>query len=489
MHPAYATDLLAHTSNRNNGLRCPYAALLPYPACEVRESPPRYQTGFHWTERHLQCVWFDARLRPARLITCEGESVVVESPGRWNLEAGPDFLDAALRIGPEGRRLTGDVEVHVRPTDWLHHQHNREGLYRHVVLHVTYYATPALPANNAHGMLQLPLMDAIQAVPAFSFDDVDLDAYPHATLPVAPRPCGLALQDQPEQWVPLLASAGRHRLHCKARRIRDRWERLQDCEQLLYEEIMAALGYKHNAATFRRLAQRLPLHAWESATVEQAYARLLGTAGLLPDLDGVTDPEAHTLVRALWDHWWHNPAPVSDEPLPLVQHATRPGNAPARRLAAAAALFHGREPLAAELLALPRTDPRGWFHAVQYCLERRLQWEHWHWHLTLTGPRQQRPSALVGKPRLAAIITNVALPMLAIHGDFPEELARHLPAEDISAPMREVAHALFSRDHNPALYSSNGLLQQGLLQIFQDFCLNARAGCAHCALAEELSRA
>jgi len=86
------------------------------------------------------------------------------------------------------------------------------------------------------------------------------------------------------------------------------------------------------------------------------------------------------------------------------------------------------------------------------------------------------------------VAANVVLPWLASEGDFPEVLADHLPPEDISAPMREVANALFSRDHNPAFYATSGLYQQGLLQIHHDFCLNARAGCAHCALAETLGQ-
>ena len=120
------------------------------------------------------------------------------------------------------------------------------------------------------------------------------------------------------------------------------------------------------------------------------------------------------------------------------------------------------------------------------CLASRLAWEYWRWRLTPTGTRQPRPAALVGQARLAAIAANVVLPWLASKGDFPEALADHLPPEDISAPMREVANALFSRDHNPAFYATAGLYQQGLLQIHHDFCLNARAGCANCALAAEL---
>ena len=465
-----------------------YADLLSAACLEVHEPPVRYQAGFHWTERHLQCVWFDERLRPPQLVTCEGEAVMVESPGRWNLEAGPDFLDATLRIGAERRRILGDVEVHVRPVDWERHHHDREGLYRNVVLHVTYFAAPALAPDIARGLLQLPLADAIAMRPSFSFDDVDLAAYPHAALPHTPRPCGLALCHQPERWEPLLAAAGIHRLQRKAQRLQERLARLQDPEQLLYEEILAALGFKHNAAAFRRLAQRLPLNTWEPGIqLETAYARLLGVAGLLPDLDAAADDESRRFVRTLWDHWWRSVQPSDgDEPIPFVQHATRPHNAPARRLAAAAALFHGGRQLSARLQEIPQADARQWYKEVENCLSGRLAWEYWHWHLTPVGARQARPSALVGAPRIAAIIANVILPMQAMEGSFPEALARQLPAEDLSAPMREVANALFSRDHNPALYATSGLLQQGLLQIHHDFCLNARAGCAECALAKAL---
>jgi hypothetical protein len=83
----------------------------------------------------------------------------------------------------------------------------------------------------------------------------------------------------------------------------------------------------------------------------------------------------------------------------------------------------------------------------------------------------------------------VILPLLYTEEEIPPELLTHIPTEDLSAPMRETAHALFGRDHNPALYATSGLYQQGLLQIHHDFCLNARAGCTRCALAAWLTEA
>jgi len=93
---------------------------------------------------------------------------------------------------------------------------------------------------------------------------------------------------------------------------------------------------------------------------------------------------------------------------------------------------------------------------------------------------------LLGANRAASLLINVALPFVMM--DFPDSatLAEALPSEDISAPMREMAYRLFGRDHNPAFYARSGLLQQGLLAIYQNFCLTCRGGCEMCMLLKEL---
>lgn len=68
-----------------------YRGLLPESRSTVREADPSLDP---FSERHLHCVWFDDRLRPSPLRTARGEELRILSPGRWNLESGPDFLDA-----------------------------------------------------------------------------------------------------------------------------------------------------------------------------------------------------------------------------------------------------------------------------------------------------------------------------------------------------------------------------------------------------------
>jgi hypothetical protein len=66
------------------------------------------------------------------------------------------------------------------------------------------------------------------------------------------------------------------------------------------------------------------------------------------------------------------------------------------------------------------------------------------------------------------------------------DLLHHLPPEDDNRFIRHTAHSLFGHDHNPALYRT-GLRQQGLLQLFHDFCLNSRECCGACTLPRALA--
>lgn len=456
-----------------------YAASLALPSAFARESATEYDSGFHWSERHLQCVWFDSRYRPARFAAPGGETVTVLEPGEWNLEAGPDFLNAALLIEPDGRRLRGDVEVHLRPSDWDAHKHERNPLYNNVVAHITWYSGP--PARNLPpSTLSLALAEAM---PPSSLDDIDVKAYPHAYLPKTPRPCQSLLENRPERVIDLLTAAGQYRLLCKSKRIRTRLQESgNDRHQVFYEEFMAALGYKHNQTPFRILAHLVPASAL-ACPREQALAMLLGAARLLPQPETAPDPAGRNYIRALWDLWWKHPADTLPESVEWRVSSLRPHNLPARRIAAAAALFSGVSNLLDKLQHAPLPPADTWHKAIAQLIEERCEWGFWNQRLGFgSTPDASRRLALLGRRRIAAILANVILPFAAVDNALPPDILRHLPPEDISATIRTVARLLLGRDHNPALYTSNGLLMQGLIQIYQDHCLNAKPGCEECRL-------
>ena len=369
-----------------------------------------------FTERHLQAIWYDEKLRPRNLRTTRGAPVRVVEPGEWNLEAGPDFLRAVLDVA--GTVLRGDVEIHLRPGDWRAHGHTADPAYAHVIAHVTWFGgeSPdvACPSICLGDFLRTTLVP----------EEIDVTAYPYANLPTTPRPCARPV----DEALALAAAYGRQRLTAKARRQTARFLAVGR-EQTFYEEVFAALGYKYNTFPFRAVAETL---RWRDLPRDAAAAEtaLTCAAGL----------------RVTGETPWR------------LDHV-RPANAPEKRLAAAARLF-ARGPILRKRLLACALETREGERAAAALL---------------------REGTGLGAGRAGAILANAVVP----HALAVERLAE-VPAwifpEDVSRPVRLVANRLLGRDHNPALYSGNGLLIQGLIQIHRVHCLSARVGCGGCTL-------
>lgn len=480
--------------NTKNALSFPnselYRSLTPKMAA-LHESAAPFG-DFHYTERHLHCVWADAAIRPPILQTASGEVVAVEHPGQWNLEAGPDFIQAILLIGPEKRRMSGDVEIHIRPGDWRAHGHSNDPRYSDVRFHVTYYPGTGASRLLPQGALHIPLQDALRSNPGFCFAAIDVGKYPYGE-PAAKTPCGNLLSTWCEQDKErLLTAAGEERLRRKSERLASRM-REQDDEQVLYEEFMSALGYKHNKIPFRRLANVLPLEKLRNEASRDpfiAYAMLLGVSGLLPEREcDDWDDETLNFFRVIWDTWWKCAGAFDGRCLRRdewqLDHLM-PVNHPVRRLMAAARGFTRTPSLAGELRNMISNNKTFIRKAMNMLGE--IEDPFWSHHHTWSSSRQKERIALIGCARAASIVTNVFIPFLAAQGvsENLHSVLLLLPAEADNSVLRHAAHTLFGSDQASSLYRK-GIRQQGLIQIFQDYCISNRSLCAECAFPEILS--
>lgn len=451
----------------------------------IRETGARARS-FPYSERHLQCVWADPNLRPPMMLAATGEAVSVENPGRWNLEAGPDFLDAVIVVGSERRKMCGDVEIHIRPLDWHSHGHANDAGYARVIAHVTYFPDTISALELPPGTIHIPLMDALRMSPDFSFESIDIMEYPYAVFSGDTAPCANALAEMSrDDHIDLLRCAGEERLRQKTERLAIRASE-HGAEQILYEELMAALGYKNNSTACRMLAQRVPvgqLREESDGDQLQAYAILLGVSGLLPSkLSAVWDERTKQFVRNLWDRWWRCQSRWEHRSMNASCWKTsglRPHNHPIRRLAAGAALFSRDTKLNDMLAGIDTQDPTKWTTAAAAVLRDHAVMEYWLNRLSLAGKPRDSTIALLGNNRIASILSNVVVPLLAAEGLSTAHMVDALPPEEENSLIRYTANLLFGRDHNPAIYRS-GLLQQGLLGVFHDFCLNNRSGCCDC---------
>lgn len=85
-------------------------------------------------EQLLHYVWKHKIFPLSLLQTTSGRPVEVIDPGLPNMNAGPDFFNAKLKI--DGTLWVGNVEVHTQASDWLLHRHDRDKAYDTVILHV-----------------------------------------------------------------------------------------------------------------------------------------------------------------------------------------------------------------------------------------------------------------------------------------------------------------------------------------------------------------
>lgn len=87
-------------------------------------------------EDFLHYIWKHHKFSKTDLKTSNGEAVTIISNGQHNLNAGPDFFNAKLRIGEQ--LWAGNVEIHIKSSDWFLHNHENDNAYDNVILHVVW---------------------------------------------------------------------------------------------------------------------------------------------------------------------------------------------------------------------------------------------------------------------------------------------------------------------------------------------------------------
>jgi hypothetical protein len=258
---------------------------------------------------------------------------------------------------------------------------------------------------------------------------------------------------------------------------------------VLFQELAAALGYKQNKLPFTLITQRVSLKLLRETTAD-TESILFGIAGFLrtADLD-LYATSAREYVRRLWDRWW----PHRDELQRLILpdkiwrlSSTRPLNHPQRRLAALAIL-------ARDWPRLQRASGKSSVDAARDFFQT-LAHPFWNFHYTLTSKATSKKIALIGEARVADILANVLFPFWLAHDlDAPRSLAKNmwreyarLPAQLSNRRVETGASRLFGGDPRRKEFLKTVANQQGLLQIYEDFCMRDNSDCTACPFPEQM---
>lgn len=421
-------------------------------------------------ELELQARWFAGDFG-RNFVSTNGDKIDIVQFGTWNREAGPDFRDVAVAVNG-AEPIRGCIEIDLIDRNWETHGHATNSAFEETVLHVF------IEKSDREFFTRTK---SNRNVAQIRIDPATLPDAFRENIPLArPGRCQAPLRGLPEERVNgVLDSAAQFRLQRKAARIRAKIDN-HGVDETLFQEIAAALGYKENKLPFTLIAQRLPLKVLRQKP-NDIEALLFGVAGFLeaPDL-AVYERSTRDYVRNLWDRWW----PHRDEMQRLVLPAklwritsTRPSNHPQRRLAALSILA---QEWPAFRKSLGKTKANHFFDGLDHPF--------WKFHYTLLAETSAREMALIGESRIAEIFANVLFPFwLNDDVDLWSEYAK-LPARLTNRRVETGATRLFGDDSRRKQFLKTLAHQQGLLQIYEDFCLPDNSDCAQCPFPEQMQK-
>jgi len=435
------------------------------------------------SEKQATLIW--QQMVGKELISSEDELVIVIYPGRTNGDNGPDFRDAVI---VHNSHLTkGDVEVHVKSSDWYSHQHHIDAEYNNVILHVVVW----------HDCNSATLLQSGKSVPVLCL----AEALRHQAylLPYQQLPCFQILDHLDRQTlVELLNAAGEERfkqkaMHFQVEILRPALRVLSPKEkggQVLFRGMMRALGYAKNTKPFEDLADRMPLNTIESREgLALKQALLLGTAGLLPSQRWQGKSAREREIQEL-EQIWHSAGKKvktmreSDWNLSHIY----PNNSPVRRIVAQSYLLerYSEGKLLAGILQLVKEAPLPDGHCV---LENGLTVTrdgYWQDHFDFDVRSKTKISALLGNSKAGEIAVNVVLPFAFSWGELANEAQLTENAIELYRNYPKLAENCITRHMKKQLgfeepFDLSACHQQGLIHVFRNYCREGR--CSECPLA------
>lgn len=450
-------------------------------------------------EKILQYVWKHRLWSSEDMLTNDGRKVRVIDPGLLNTDQGPDFFNAKVEI--DGNMWVGNVEIHVRATDWQRHGHNNDKAYDSVILHVVQKDDAPVYRTNGERIPQVVL----DCSPRFGERLNDLL---NARTEI---PCSPSIPTLPRllitEWIQALAF---ERLHSKVGRIRDLYDATcGNWEEVCYVTLSRNLGFGVNNDAMERLARRTPLRLLHkhSDSLFQIEALLYGQAGMLssatennpkstsgsttvpgtsstatvPEASpsgnkvAILDPYTQQLTReyAFLANKF-SLTPIEGEAWKCFR--MRPHNFPSRRIALLAHYIEGGFNLMQAILEAPDEKALRQLFSVELT-------GYWSTHYAL-GKESNMTTRALGEASIDIILINTVAPLYYAYGEITGNYDHIDRAIALLESLRPEKNSIVASFAMAGLKSDDALTTQALIQLKHEYC-DARK-CMYCKIGHRL---
>ena len=231
----------------------------------------------NFPEDFLHYVWQFRSFDFNDLQTTRGENLKIINPGLLNKNAGPDFFHAKIEIG--NTTWAGNVEIHLKSSDWLKHNHQVNPTYENVILHVVYQHDAEITRIDGTILPVLELKSRISK-------DL-ISKYENLFLTLTDFPCIAQIGRVDELIVDsFLSRTLVERFEQKTNAVTETLNELNgNWDETFYRFMARNFGFKINALPFELFAKAVPQHIYarHKNNPYQIEALVFGAAGFLND--------------------------------------------------------------------------------------------------------------------------------------------------------------------------------------------------------------
>lgn len=416
-------------------------------------------------EVFLHYIWQYILFDFTDLVTEQGERLQIIRSGEYTQQAGPDFFNSLIVIGSQ--KWAGNIEIHIKASDWYLHHHEKDKNYNNVILHVVWdYDIPVLRKDQS----PIPVLLLSKYV-----DHQLLKRY--------------ELLSQQKKWIYCEDFIGKMDVFK-----RDKWletlffERMErkvapikkfieetnaDWERVFFCQIAQGFGLNANGTIFFNMAKSLPIRVVQKERVSlvNLEALFFGKTNIIHAAN------EDTYSKNLWQTWSFLSQKYELVPAELGQlnfFKLRPDNFPTVRLSQLASLLNKHSSLFDVILSCKKKED---FYKV-FDVKTTDYWME-HYVLDKRSPSKIKKTSTAF---IDLIIINTVIPLTYVYYQNKGEDCSELILDLISSlkPERNNIIDYFSQ---LGLGIENAFDTQALLELKKNYC-DAKK-CLHCGVGRD----
>jgi len=222
------------------------------------------------TEKYLHFIWRNKRLSSFEFKTDKNEKIQILDVGIYNaFNAGPDFKHGAIVL--DGIEMHGQIEMHVKSSDWIKHKHQNDKQYNNVILHVVYENDKEIIQDG----VEIPTIELKSQIDLHHFAQYSKKQLNRKTFP-----CEYELKKMDEFHLNAMKiTALSHKLNSKIKLLEE--ANIHTEKEILYNLIGLSFSMSVNKNAFLHLMNKVSLSSLKNLSPPKKVQLIMSESGLL----------------------------------------------------------------------------------------------------------------------------------------------------------------------------------------------------------------